>query len=161
MTLNISKFGQHFMFRFFSTSKLYTKNHEWIKITHCYGDIRAVMGITDYSQKALGDIIFIEMPKVDAKYNYEGKNYAYLCNLLYFIDPLAVVESVKGASDVHCPVTGTVTKINSAVLQMPSLLNKSPENDGWICEIKTLESEFKKSHLLNLHDYLNFCKNGK
>jgi len=58
-------------------------------------------------------------------------------------------------------VTGTVTKINSAVLQKPSLLNRSPENDGWICEIKTLESDLRNSNLLTHQDYLNICKTGK
>lgn len=72
---------------------------------------------------------------------------------------MAVVESVKGASDVYCPVTGTITSINSAVLQKPSLLNRSPENDGWICEIEVDEKELKHSGLLSYHDYVNFCKN--
>ena len=58
-------------------------------------------------------------------------------------------------------MTGVITKINSAVLQKPSLLNKSPENDGWICEIETIESELKKSDLLTHQAYLNFCKIGK
>lgn len=84
MTPNISKFGQYFKFRVFSTSNFYTKNHEWIKLTQ--GEeidsekqsVRALMGITDYSQKALGDIVFIEMPKIDTKYNLERKkHYCY------------------------------------------------------------------------------------
>lgn len=62
---------------------------------------------------------------------------------------------------MYCPVTGTVTKINSAVLQKPSLLNKSPESDGWICEMNTIESDLKKSSLLTHQEYLNFCKTGK
>lgn len=81
--------------------------------------------------------------------------------VLNLLDPLAVVESVKGASDIYCPVTGSVSKVNSAVLQKPSLLNKSPENEGWICEIITHKSELKKSNLLTHQEYLNFCKTGK
>ena len=82
MTPNISKFRQQLKLCLFSTSKLYTKNHEWIRIIQVEEcekaekqPIRTVMGITDYSQKALGDIVFIEMPKVDTKYRSEGKKY--------------------------------------------------------------------------------------
>lgn len=77
MTLNLSKFGQYFKSQLFSTNNFYTKNHEWIKIIQGEGSdkktVRALIGITDYSQKALGDIVFIEMPKVDTKYDLERK----------------------------------------------------------------------------------------
>lgn len=76
---NLSKLGQNLKFRALSTSKLYTKNHEWIKILKNESNstghkplIKVIMGITDYSQKALGDIVFIEMPKINTKYTSEG-----------------------------------------------------------------------------------------
>lgn len=70
-----------------------------------------------------------------------------------------MVESVKGASDVYCPVAGTIISINSSVLKKPSLLNRSPENDGWICEIDFDKEELNHTELLTWNDYVNFCKN--
>lgn len=93
MTLNLSKFRHQFKFRLFSTSKLYTKNHEWIEILQNeVGErggkhsLRTVMGITDYSQKALGDIVFVEMPKIDTMYKSEGKiiKFDFLLIILFF-----------------------------------------------------------------------------
>lgn len=78
-----------------------------------------------------------------------------------YLDPLAIVESVKGASDVYCPVSGTIISINQNVLKKPSLLNKVPESDGWICEIEAKKSEFEKNNLLSHQEYINFCKNSK
>lgn len=71
------------------------------------------------------------------------------------------MESVKGASDVYCPVTGTVKSINSSLMKTPSILNKSAENSGWICEIEVEKSEFLKTNLLNNHEYNSYCKNSK
>lgn len=78
-----------------------------------------------------------------------------------FLDPLAVVESVKGTSDVYCPITGTVIAINSSLIQKPSTLNKSAENDGWLCEIEIERNEFSKTKLLNQCEYASYCKNTK
>lgn len=78
-----------------------------------------------------------------------------------YLDPIAVVESVKGANDVYCPISGTITSINSAVLQKPSILNKSPEDDGWICEIECDEKELKESNLMTFQDYVKYCKSAQ
>lgn len=72
-----------------------------------------------------------------------------------------MVESVKGASDIYSPVTGTVVSINSAVSQKPALLNKAPETSGWICEIEVEDNELKNNNLLTHKEYVNFCKNAK
>lgn len=74
------------------------------------------VGITDYAQRALGDLVYVELPKVGTSIKQK--------------EPVGVVESVKGASDVYAPITGTVTQINENATLKPSLINKSPEKDG-------------------------------
>jgi len=92
----------------------YTREHEWIKLE---GDT-ATVGITDYAQDALGDIVFIELPKKGAAVE-KGK-------------AAAVVESVKSVSDVYSPVTGTVLEVNQKLNDNPDVVNKKPYTDGWM-----------------------------
>lgn len=99
-------------------SKYFTEDHEWVVVE---GDI-ATVGITDHAQDQLGDIVFVELPEVDEEY---GKG-----------DDTSVVESVKAAGDVHNPVSGTVTEVNETLEDEPSLVNTSPEGDGWIYKIQ-------------------------
>jgi len=94
-------------------ARYFTDEHEWIDIE---GDT-ATVGITDYAQEQLGDIVFIELPDVGAMID-KGKD-------------AAVVESVKAASDVYAPLTGEVTEANPALEEDPALVNTSPEEDGW------------------------------
>lgn len=91
----------------------FTKDHEWIAVD---GDT-ATVGITDYAQAQLGDIVFVEVPPAGTQVD-KGKE-------------AAVVESVKAASDVYAPVSGTVTEANGALEADPSLVNTAPEGDGW------------------------------
>ncbi len=100
----------------------YTKDHEWLKVN---GD-EATVGITDHAQEALGDITFVDLPKV-------GK-------VLKAHDSLLVVESVKAASDVYAPVAGTVSAINGALGSAPELINQSAQGDGWICKLKPFDA---------------------
>jgi glycine cleavage system H protein len=95
----------------------FTKDHEWIAVE---GNV-ATVGITDYAQAQLGDIVFAEVPPAGTKVE-KGKE-------------AAVVESVKAASDVYAPVTGEVTEANSALEADPSLVNTSPEADGWFFKL--------------------------
>jgi glycine cleavage system H protein len=94
-------------------TRYYTQEHEWIDVE---GNA-ATVGITDYAQIQLGDIVFAEVPAVGAKLTKGGD--------------AAVVESVKAASDVYAPVTGTVTQGNDALADDPSLVNSDPEGAGW------------------------------
>jgi glycine cleavage system H protein len=96
---------------------LYTKDHEWVKVD---GDA-ATVGITDYAQEQLGEIVFVELPKT-------GKDFAAH-------KELAVVESSKAASDVYSPVTGKVTAVNTELQTKPELVNKDCYNAGWICQL--------------------------
>lgn len=100
----------------------YTKDHEWLKVN---GD-EATMGISDHAQEALGDITFVDLPKV-------GK-------VVKAHDSLLVVESVKAASDVYAPVAGTVSAINEALGATPELINQSAQGDGWICKLKPFDA---------------------
>ncbi len=96
----------------------FTKDHEWIVVD---GDIGTV-GITDYAQQALGDVVFVELPAVGKVFK-KG-------------DDAAVVESVKAASEVYAAVSGTITEINSALEGEPALVNTAPETSGWFYKIK-------------------------
>lgn len=93
--------------------RYFTDEHEWIDVD---GDI-ATVGITDYAQGQLGDIVFVELPAPGTAVE-KGKD-------------AAVVESVKAASDVYAPISGEVTEGNAALEEDPSLVNTSPEEDGW------------------------------
>ncbi len=98
--------------------KRYSKEHEWVELD---GDV-ATMGITGFAAAELGDITYVEVPA-------QGK--AVKAN-----DVLCVVESVKAASDVYSPVSGTVTEVNAALEDEPGLVNQEPEGKGWFCKIK-------------------------
>lgn len=93
--------------------RYYTDEHEWIEVE----DDVATVGITDYAQGQLGDIVYVELPEVGALIE-RGKD-------------AAVVESVKAASDVYAPITGEITEINPALEDNPALVNSSPEDEGW------------------------------
>ncbi len=93
--------------------RYFTDEHEWIDVE---GET-ATVGITDYAQEQLGDIVFVELPDVGATVDKGGE--------------AAVVESVKAASDVYAPITGEVTETNSSLEDEPALVNTSPEEEGW------------------------------
>ena len=105
---------------------LYTESHEWIKRD---GD-KVRVGITDHAQAELTDVVYVELPKVDRQVNAK--------------EAVAVVESVKAASDIYAPVKGTIVSANKALEGNPALLNTDPFGEGWIFEIKMAdESELK------------------
>lgn len=94
-------------------SRLYTSEHEWIEVAGA----TATVGITDYAQGQLGDVVFVELPEAGRQVARGGE--------------AAVVESVKAASDVYAPVSGTVIEGNPALADHPALVNAAPEGDGW------------------------------
>jgi glycine cleavage system H protein len=117
----------------------YTKDHEWLKVE---GD-EAVVGITDFAQNQLGDIIYVELPAV-------GKELAAH-------QSLGVVESVKSVSDVYAPLPGVVTAVNEALAQTPDLLNKDPHGQGWIVRIRIKDNKDVDS-LFQAGDYEKFLE---
>jgi glycine cleavage system H protein len=118
----------------------YTKDHEWLEI---HPDGTATIGITDYAQHALGDLVFVELPAIGSTIA-QGKQFA-------------VVESVKAASEVYAPVSGTVTEVNSNLQASPELINTKPYTEGWIAKVK-LSGDLSKTELLLAADYDAFIK---
>lgn len=96
----------------------YSKEHEWVKVE---GNV-ATIGITDHAQHALGDIVFVDLPKVGAA--------------VAFMKPAGVVESVKAASDIFSPLTGKIAAVNTELTTAPELLNKDCYGKGWISKIE-------------------------
>lgn len=100
----------------------YTEDHEWIKVD---GDV-ATIGITDYAQGELGDVVFVELPEVGAE--------------LTKSDPFGTIEAVKAVSDLFAPANGEVVEINEALADAPETVNKSPYEDGWMIKIKLADA---------------------
>jgi glycine cleavage system H protein len=119
-------------------SVLYTEEHEWIRVE---GD-EAVVGITDFAQGQLGDIVFVEVPEVGKQVTKGGD--------------AAVVESVKAASDVYAPVTGEVTEANQALVDDPALVNTDPEGEGWFFRLR-LANAAELEGLMDAAAYKSFC----
>jgi glycine cleavage system H protein len=108
----------------------YTDSHEWIKIEGNIG----MVGITKYAQKELGEVVHIELPKVDS--------------IVEAGDEVAVLESTKAAADIYSPVSGKVIGVNHKLQEDLSLINRSPEGEGWLFKIKLQD----KRELEELHD---------
>lgn len=121
------------------SDKRFTKDHEWIKVT---GDTGTV-GISDYAQHALGDVVFVEVPE-------PGRQLAKG-------DEAAVVESVKAASEVYSPVSGTVIKGNAAIVDQPGLVNESAEDGAWFFTIK-LSDAAELDQLMDRAAYDSYLK---
>ena len=96
----------------------FTKEHEWIIIKEGL----AVMGISDFAQRQIGDIVSIELPRVGSKFRY--------------METMAIIDSVKASSDIYCPVSGEVVQLNEELLERPELVNESPYERGWIVKMK-------------------------
>ncbi len=112
----------------------YSKEHEWVRVE---GDI-AVVGITDYAQSELGDIVYVELPEVGTRVQ-KG-------------DTVATVEAVKTAADVYSPVSGEVVEVNSALEEQAELVNKDPYGEGWIVKIK-MSNPDELNELLSAEEY--------
>ncbi|UCC78377.1 MAG: glycine cleavage system protein GcvH [Candidatus Zixiibacteriota bacterium] len=112
----------------------YSKEHEWVKIN---GDI-AVIGITDYAQGELGDIVFVELPAVGSK--------------VEFMKPFGTIEAVKAISDLFSPLTGEVTEANGQLESDASIINSDPYGDGWIIKVR-MSDPVELDKLLSASEY--------
>lgn len=101
----------------------YVSSHEWIRDE---GDGVVTVGITEHAQELLGDVVFVEVPDVDSDVDAE--------------DEIAVVESVKAASDIYAPLAGTITEINEELEDSPELINSDPYGDGWMFKMKLADA---------------------
>ncbi|GAA5800944.1 glycine cleavage system H protein [Helicostylum pulchrum] len=105
------------VYRGYATKK-YTSDHEWISVDNGVG----TFGVTDYAQSALGDVVFVETPAVG--------------DVVAAEEQVGAIESVKAASDIYSPVSGEVVDVNEALSDEPSLINSSPEDEGWLAKVK-------------------------
>lgn len=122
-----------------SLSTYYTAAHEYCKVD---GNI-ATVGITDFAQAALGDIVFVDLPDVGDE--FEAK------------DSFGSVESVKAASDVYAPVSGTIVEVNEALTDEPGLVNSNAEDDAWFVKLE-IQDESETGDLLNDDQYKELCE---
>ena len=124
------------------TEKFFTKEHEWIVID---GTSRTI-GITQYAQEQLGDVVHVDLPEI-------GKTVAAG-------DEIAVVESVKAASELFSPVSGKIGEVNNMVINYPSIINSSPEDEGWFIKMEiTNKSELED--LMDETSYMKFLKESE
>ncbi|HNQ18190.1 MAG TPA: glycine cleavage system protein GcvH [Smithellaceae bacterium] len=124
-------------------NRLYSKDHEWLKDN---GDGTATVGITDYAQEMLTDIVFVELPDIGKKVT-QG-------------EPMAVVESVKSVSDVYAPVSGEIMETNKILEETPELINQDAFGEGWIAKIRLTDPQEMKS-LLDASNYEKLIQEEK
>jgi len=120
----------------------YSKEHEWVLIE---GRI-AIVGITDYAQKELGDIVYVELPEIGEKVVKD--------------DPFAAVESVKAVSDVYAPVSGAVVEVNDALPETPETINEDPYGDGWMIKVEISDMDDLKD-LMTAEEYAEYVDKEK
>ena len=125
------------------TDRLYSRDHEWVKDN---GDGTVLIGISDYAQEMLTDIVFVELPVI-------GKKVAKG-------EPVAIVESVKSVSDVYAPISGEVLDVNKKLENTPELINQDAFGEGWIAKMRLSDVSELKS-LLSAADYEQFVKEEK
>ncbi|MHB1400148.1 MAG: glycine cleavage system protein GcvH [Trichloromonadaceae bacterium] len=119
----------------------YTEEHEWLLVE----DELVTVGITDFAQDSLGDIVFVELPEVGT--------------MLVAGKPFGVVESVKAVSDVYAPISGEVIEVNEELPDSPETLNTSPYEDGWMIKIKPSDRS-QLEDLLDADDYAEFVEDA-
>ena len=117
----------------------YTKDHEWVRVTG--GE--AMVGITDHAQKQLGDVVYVELPKVGDKFDSA--------------EPFGSVESVKAVSEIYMPLGGSVLTVNESLNDRPELVNEDPYGDGWMIRIK-MTNPAEADGLLSAVEYEDYIK---
>jgi glycine cleavage system H protein len=123
----------------YSEDNLYSKDHEWILVQDTVGTI----GITDYAQHELGDVVYVDLPEVGDTFEAG--------------DPFGSVESVKAVSEVFCPVSGEVIEVNSKLEESPELINQSPHEKAWMIKVR-ITSAVELKELLSAEEYEEYLQ---
>ncbi|MDE0035757.1 MAG: glycine cleavage system protein GcvH [Deltaproteobacteria bacterium] len=118
----------------------YSREHEWVMVE---GDDTGVIGISDFAQNELGDVVYVEAPELGEKISKD--------------DPFGAVESVKAVSDLYAPVSGTVVEVNDALPETPELINEDPYGEGWIIKV-SLSDVDELDDLMNAEEYEEYCE---
>jgi glycine cleavage system H protein len=120
----------------------YTREHEWVKVE----DDVCVLGITEFAQKELGEVVYVELPETGQMFDAGAE--------------LGTIESVKAVAEVYTPVAGEILEVNDALTDDPQLLNEDPHGDGWLCKIKySSSSDFDE--LMDAEAYEAYTREGK
>ena len=125
----------------YPTEYLYSKEHEWVRVD----DDICVLGITEFAQQELGEVVYVELPEVGQVFNTS--------------DEIGTIESVKAVAEVYTPVAGEIVEINDAVVEDPELLNEEPQSEGWLVKIRFSSAADLKS-LMNADQYEEYVKSG-
>jgi len=128
----------------------YSKDHEWVKLE---GKLARV-GVTDYAQRKLGDVVYVELPDV-------GKRVAQVKEIKTKEMELGAVESIKAVSAVYAPLSGSVKEVNSALQDRPELVNTSPYDEGWICLLEPSDLNAELKNLMSASEYAESLKGLK
>jgi len=121
---------------------LYSREHEWVRVM----DDVCVLGITEFAQQELGEVVFVELPEVGQVFNAQ--------------DELGTIESVKAVAEVYSPVAGEVVEINEAVVDDPEMLNDDPHGEGWLVKIRFSSADDLKA-LMKADAYEEYVKSGE
>jgi len=124
------------------TERRFTQDHEWVELSV---DI-ATVGISNFAQDQLGDIVSIEFPEINSKFKQK--------------DTMAIVDSVKASSDIYCPMDGTIIEVNEKLEEHPELINKSPYDEGWILKLK-VSNIVQFENLMTQQQYEKFVGENK
>ena len=120
---------------------LYSKEHEWIRVE----DDVCVLGITDFAQRELGEVVFVELPEIGQVFD-SG-------------DEIGTIESVKAVAEIYTPVAGEIVEVNDAVVDDPELLNEDPHHEGWLLKIRFSSADDLKA-LMSAEDYERYAAEG-
>lgn len=126
----------------YPTDYLYSREHEWIKVE----DDICTLGITEFAQAELGEVVFVELPEVGQVFD-SG-------------DEIGTIESVKAVAEVYTPVAGEVVEVNDAVVDDPEILNEDPHGEGWLLKFRFSSADALKE-LMNAEQYEEFAKSGE
>jgi len=121
---------------------LYSREHEWVRVA----DDVCMLGITEFAQQELGEVVFVELPEVGQVFNAN--------------DELGTIESVKAVAEVYSPVAGEVVEINEAVVDDPEMLNDDPHGEGWLVKIRFSSADDLKA-LMTAEQYEEYIKSGE